>query len=91
MMAMAVCATMPAAAAVPIEVGVIAQPLTAKEYAAPTVAIVNQDVAALSAEAPAITAPSAPGRSSGGASRAFVAPSTFTPAPYQHIDPDIAG
>ncbi len=90
MMAMAVCAAMPTAATVPIEVGAIVQPMTAKEYPAPAIVSVHEDVAMLPSVMPAAEGD--------GGGRSFIADSSrsfaSTTAPinfYQRIDPDIAG
>ncbi|MBX5021208.1 hypothetical protein [Rhizobium lentis] len=91
LVAAGLCAAMPAAAAVPIEINAIAQPMTIKEYPAPAIAIVYQDVAILPAEAPNIPADSNFGRSSCAIAAASVAASSFVPSAYRHIDPDIAG
>lgn len=54
MVAVAVCASMPAAADVPPEITVMAQPVTGVDYPAPAVAIVSQDVATLPRAVPDI-------------------------------------
>lgn len=90
MIAIGLCAAMPASAAVPMEVNVILQPLAAKEYPAPAIAVVQEDVAMLPSVMPAIEGDGG-GRSSIFA-RSHSFASTSTPVnPYQYIDPDIAG
>ncbi|MBX4920980.1 hypothetical protein HJA76_14910 [Rhizobium bangladeshense] len=91
LVAVGLCAAMPAAAAVPVEAYAIAQPMTLKEYPAPAVVVVHQDEAILPAKAPYIQVASNSGRSSGALGAAPVAVSSFTPPAYSHIDPDIAG
>ena len=88
LVAMAVCASMPAAAAVPIDPGVYLMTKATADYPAPAVTILDEDRSALTVEAPAIATS---GRSS-------VAPSSLTFAStlvavdaYMHIDPDIRG
>ncbi|ANM12061.1 hypothetical protein [Rhizobium sp. N324] len=89
-MAIGLCAAMPAAAAVPVEVNAIVQPLTAKEYPAPNIAFVHQDVAVL----PSVVTQATSGEGSSQSS-IFGASHSFTKSaivePYKHIDPDIAG
>lgn len=89
-MAIGLCAAMPAAAAVPIEVNAIVQPLTAKEYPAPVIAVVNQDFAALPSLTP-VVAHDGSGRTSIFDSSHSFASTSAAVEPYQHIDPDIAG
>jgi hypothetical protein len=90
MMAAGLWAAMPAAAAIPIEVNAIVRPMAAKEYPAPAIAVVQEDVAMLPSVMPAIAGDGG-GRSSIVDSRHSFA-STSTPVTaYQHIDPDIAG
>ncbi|TAV48426.1 hypothetical protein ELI30_08995 [Rhizobium leguminosarum] len=90
MMAVGLCEAMPAAAAIPIDVHAIVQPLTAKEYPAPAIAVDCEVVATLPSVMPAI-AEDGGGRSSiFDDSRSFAATSAHVDA-YQHIDPDIAG
>lgn len=91
MMAIGLCAAIPAAAVpVPIEVNAIVQPLTAKEYPAPTLAVVQQDVAALPSLLSAINGDGSGRSSIFGNSHSFASASA-TLDPYQRIDPDIAG
>ncbi|TAX45948.1 hypothetical protein ELI02_30000 (plasmid) [Rhizobium leguminosarum] len=90
MMAVGLCAAMPAAAAIPIELHAIAQPMTAKEYPAPAIAIDHEDVAMLPSVMPAIAGDGGGRSSIFGDSRRFAATSTNVDA-YQRIDPDIAG
>jgi hypothetical protein len=91
MMAIGLCAAMPASASVPIEtVHVIAKATEAVNYPAPATTIVCQDVAALPREAPNIEADGG-SRSSLSSNSSSVAFSYFTPLAYQHIDPDITG
>ncbi|MGO8368884.1 hypothetical protein ACC808_10605 [Rhizobium ruizarguesonis] len=90
MMAVSLCAAMPAAAAVPIEVNAIVQPLTAKEYPAPAIAVDHEDVAMLRSVMPAIAGDGGVRSSIFDSSHSFAATSTHV-EPYQHIDPDIAG
>ncbi|MGR9149617.1 hypothetical protein ACU8MT_09150 [Rhizobium leguminosarum] len=90
MVAIGLCTTMPAAAAVPIEVNAIVQPLAAKDYPAPAIAVVEQDVAVLPSLMSAIAGDGS-GRSSIFDSSQSFASTSATVAPYQLIDPDIAG
>jgi len=91
MMAMAVCASMPAAAASPLEtVRVIVETSNSFDHQAPAVSVVSQDVAILPSEAPKIETIAVVRSSSGNASPSFADTSIVAPA-YQHIDPDIAG
>ncbi|WP_143531746.1 hypothetical protein [Xaviernesmea oryzae] len=90
MIAVGLCASMPVVAAVPIDVGAVIQPLTAKEYPAPAIATVSEDVAVLPSEAPSIEADHG-ARSSTADSASSLASSTFNPPAYLHIDPDITG
>lgn len=91
MMAMAVCASMPAAAASPLEtVRVVVKMSDAVEHHAPAVAVVSQDVAILPSEAPKIESLAMVRSSSGNESSSFAETSIAVPA-YRHIDPDIAG
>lgn len=88
LIAVGLCASVPAVAAVPVDVG--APPLTAKEDPAPAIATVSQDDAVLPREASSIEANH--GARSSIVDRApSVASSTFNPPAYLHIDPDIAG
>jgi hypothetical protein len=88
--AIGLCAAMPAAAAVPIEVSALVQPLTIKEYPAPAIAIVDDDVAMLPSVMPVVEGGGS-GRSSIFSSSHSFAITTATVDPYQRIDPDIAG
>jgi hypothetical protein len=90
MMAVGLCAAMPAAAAVPIEASAILQPMTAKEYPAPAMAIVHEDVAMLPSLMPAVEGDGG-GRSSIADSSDSFASTSAPITAYQHIDPDIAG
>ncbi|MDJ1632265.1 hypothetical protein [Rhizobium rhizogenes] len=90
MMAVGLCAAMPASAAVPMEAHAIIQPLTTKEYPAPAIAIVQEDVAVLPSVMPAIEGDGG-GRSSIFASSLSLASTSAPVNAYQHIDPDIAG
>ncbi|KEA07139.1 hypothetical protein [Rhizobium rhizogenes] len=90
MMAVGLCAAMPASAAVPMEVHAIIQPLTAKECPAPAIAVVQEDVAMLPSVMPAIEG-NGGGRSSIFAGSLSLASTSAPVNVYQHIDPDIAG
>ncbi|WP_017993924.1 hypothetical protein [Rhizobium leguminosarum] len=90
MMAVGLCAAMPAAAAIPINVNVIVQPLTAKEYPAPAIVVDHEDVSMLPSVMPAIAGDGGGRSSIFDDSLSFDATSTLVEA-YQHIDPDIAG
>ena len=89
--AMALCISMPAAAAVPIDPGVYLTTNSTADYPAPAVTFQDEDRSAVTSEAPALAASRSDGRSS-------VAPSslTFASTPvavdaYMLIDPDIRG
>lgn len=89
--AMALCASMPAAAAVPIDAHVIVQPMTGSDQPAfPAVAIVYHDASVLPAEAP-IIASRAHVRSPLGSHAHMIAASSFPSPAYDHIDPGRAG
>ena len=91
MMAVGLCAAMPASAAVSIEsVHVMTKTSEAVHYPVPAIAMVIQDAAILPCEAPNIEGDGGT-RSSFGPAASSVAFSNFTPSAYQHIDPDIAG
>lgn len=90
MVAMAVCASMPAAADVPPEITIMTQPVTGVDYPAPAVAIVSQDVAALPSEVPNVEGDGG-SRSSTGNTSFSSAEASFAVEAYRHIDPDIAG
>lgn len=91
MAAMAICASMPASAASPLEtVSVIVKTSDAVDYFAPALAVTSQDVAVLPSETPNLQ-PAPFGRSSAGNASPSFASTTIDVAAYQHIDPDIAG
>jgi hypothetical protein len=87
MIAMSLCASMPAAAAVPIDVHVVVQPMTGTDYPAfPAVAIVHQDVAVLPSQAPTAQPASSSRSSAGNVSPSIAGAKIDNPA-YLHIDP----
>ena len=90
MIAVGLCTSMPAVAAVPIDVHAIVQPVAGKDYPAPIASIVSQDVAALQSKAPSIEGDGGARSSIAASSHSFADTSTAVPA-YRHIDPDIAG
>ncbi|PWE57148.1 hypothetical protein DEM27_05770 [Metarhizobium album] len=88
MMAAVMCTSMPTAAA-PIDAQVLVQPLAGKEYPAPALDAVIQDICAIPAEVPSIGAPSG-GRSTLITSAHGFADTSIAVLAYMHIDPDIS-
>lgn len=89
MMAMALCASMPAAASVPIDVGTAVQ-MTAKErYPVPTVDVVIHDIAVLAAIVDVLPDVGR-SRSTAASSTYHFADNSIVGAACLHIDPDIA-
>lgn len=89
--AMALCISMPAAAAVPIDPGVYLTTKATADYPAPAVTIQDEDRSAVTSEAPALTASRPDGRSSVALSSLNVASTPVAVAAYLHIDPGRAG
>jgi hypothetical protein len=90
MIAVSLCASMPAIAAVPLDAHAVIQPMASADYPAPAASAVRHDQAVLPSEMPAIASATAARSSVAVSSHRFASTPASVDA-YLHIDPDIAG